>query len=294
MSNVYRVLLIEDCVEDAFFNVRMLGRAGMEVKSERVDTLTQLQNALATKTWDFVLCDHRLPGLNGFAALKLFKDSGLDIPFIMVSGQIGEEQAAKLMKAGAHDYVMKDNLEALFPAVKRELRAAEERRARQRTHDTEIFLASIVRDCNDAIFGTTLGGSLVSWNKGAEKLYGYSASEIVGAPATILEPPDQLPKQSDALQKLRSGESVPQFETVHLRKNRTPVTVCLTMSPVRENSGRVIGASTLAHDASLRKQHEDERLELIRELADALAQTRRLSDSATGAVEGASAHSGRT
>lgn len=276
MNNPYRVLLIEDCVEDAFFNVRVLGGAGMEVKSERVDTVAQLQKALATTPWDFVLCDHHLPGLDGFAALKLFKDSGLDIPFIMVSGQVGEEQAAKLMKAGAHDYIMKDNLGALVPTVKRELRAAEDRRAKQRTHDTEIFLASIVRDCNNAIFGTTLDGSLISWNKGAEKLYGYTASEIVGGPSAILEAPDQFPKQSVVLRKLRSGESVPQFETVHLRKNKTPVTVCLTISPIRESSGRVIAASTLAlaTETSAPKQQEDEKLELIRELADALAKTR--------------------
>ncbi len=273
MNNPYRVLLIEDCIEDAFFNVQNLGRAGMNVKSERVDTVAQLQKALATKTWDFVLCDHQLPGFDGFAALRLFKDSGLDIPFIMVSGHIGEEQAAKLMKAGAHDYVMKDNLAALVPTVNRELQAAEDRRAKQRTHETEVFLASMVRDCNDAIFGTTLEGSLVSWNKGAERLYGYTVSEILGAPASLLEQPGQFPNQEMALRKLRGGEVVPQFETVHLHKNKTPLRVCLTISAVKGTTGRLIGASTLAHDESQRRQQDDDRLELIRELAAELAKS---------------------
>lgn len=273
MSHPFRVLLIEDCIEDAFFNIRALGKAGMEVKSERVDTVSQLENALATKTWDFILCDHSLPGWDGFAALKAFTDASLDIPFIMVSGQIGEEQAVKLMKAGAHDYIMKDNLAALVPTVKRELRAAEDRRAKRRSQDTEIFLASIVRDCNNAIYGTTLAGSLLTWNKGAEKLYGYTALEIVGRPAAILEAPDQVSKQTMALNKLKSGTTVPRFETVHLRKDRTPINVSLTISPIKEHNGRIIGASTLAEDNGARKQDEDDRIELIRELSQALAKS---------------------
>jgi len=112
---------------------------------------------------------------------------------------------------------------------------------------------------------------LVTWNRGAERLYGYTASEMLGAPVSILEQPKQFPTQSMALKKLKSGEAVPQFETVHLRKNKTPFPVCLTISAVREKSGRLIGASTLAQDESNRRQQENDQLELIRELAEALA-----------------------
>ena len=274
MTDPYRLLLIEDCDHDAFFNLRALEGGGMKVQSERVQTADQLKAALKQQSWDFIISDHCLPGFNSLAALELYKTFGLDIPFIVVSGLIGEEQAVKLMKAGAHDYVMKDNLAHLVSTVKRELQAAEERRTRQRQHDTELFMASIVRDCNDAIFGTNLEGSLVSWNKGAEKLYGYTASEIVGGPAAILESPHQFPGQSEILKKLKWSEAVPNFETVHLRKNRTPVEVSLTISPVKEAKGRIIGASTLAQDVSHRKQEEDDRIGLIQELANALEATR--------------------
>jgi PAS domain S-box-containing protein len=202
----------------------------------------------------------------------------LDIPFIIVSGLIGEEQAVKLMKAGAHDYVMKANLAQLVPTVKRELQAAEERRARRHLHDTESFMASIVRECSDAIFGTNLEGSLVTWNKGAEKLYGYTAAEIVGGPVAILESAHQFPTQNEVLKNLRSSEAVTHFETVHLRKNRTTVEVSLTVSPIKEAKGRVIGASTLAQDVSRRKQEEDDRIGLILDLADALARTRQTTE----------------
>src|SRR5690349_17107559 len=110
MSIPYRVLLIEDSSQDAFFNLRALEHAGLEVQAERVETTAQLKAALETGSWDFILSDYQMPGFDGLAALAMYKDSGLDVPFVVVSGQIGEEQAVKLIKAGAHDYIMKDNL----------------------------------------------------------------------------------------------------------------------------------------------------------------------------------------
>ena len=273
MSILYRVLLIEDCVQDAALNQRALERGGLTVQTERVETVAQLKDALQNRTWDFILSDHRLPGFDGLTALGLYKESGLDVPFIVVSGQIGEEQAVQLVKAGAHDYVMKDNLAQLVPAVQRELQVAEERWIRRRTHATESLLASLVRDCDAAIIGEMMTGHIVSWNTGAERLYGYTASEIMGESARILESPYRPSAQPAILQSLQRDERVPRFETVHMRKNGTPVEVSLTVSPIKEPGGRVIGASTLACDISQRKQEEGERLALIQELAAALAQT---------------------
>jgi PAS domain S-box-containing protein len=278
MSIPYRVLIIEDSVEDAFFNLRALQRAGLEIQSERVETLPQLTNALETKSWDFILSDYQLPGFNGLKALEMYKQRGLDIPFIVVSGMIGDDQAVKLIKAGAHDYVLKDNLAQLVPTVKREILAAEERWIRQRTHATDSLLASLVRECDDAIIGEMLDGQIVSWNSGAERLYGYTASEIIGEPATILEVPYRPAEQPLVLDRLRHEQRVPRFETVHLRKNRTPVEVSLTISPIKEpRGGRTIGASTVARDITARKQEENERLSLIQDLAAALAQCARTS-----------------
>jgi len=271
MSTRYKVLLIEDSIQDAVFNLHALERGGLEVESERVETATQLKQALETKTWDFILSDYRLPGFDAVGALELYRQTGWDIPFIVVSGQIGEEHAVKLLKAGAHDYVLKDNLAQLVPAVRRELEAAEERWIRYRTQSTESFLASIVRDSEDAIIGETLDGRVVSWNTGAERLYGYTASQIMGESASILESAYRPTDQSAILEQLKNGQWVPHFETVHMRKNGTPVEVSLTISPIKEPRGRVIGASTLAQDISLRKQEENTRLELIQDLAEALA-----------------------
>jgi len=248
MSVQYRVLLVEDRVQDAHMNLQALGRGGLEVEAERVETATQMRKALEAKPWDFILCDYHLPDFDGSAVLALYKASGLDIPFIVVSGLVSEEQAVGLIKGGAHDYVMKDNLAQLVPAVRRELQAAEERWIRGRTHDTEAFLASTVRDRDEAVIGETLEGRVVSWNSGAERLYGYTASEIMGERASILEAVHGPTEQSAILDRLKSGEWVPRFETVHVRKNGTAMEVCLSFSPVKEPRGRVIGAAALVQD----------------------------------------------
>ena len=114
----------------------------------------------------------------------------------------------------------------------------------------------------------------MSWNSGAERLYGYAASEIIGGPVSILESAYRPAERPAILERLKRGEPVPHFETVHVRKNGTPVEVSLTISPIRETNGRVIGSSTLSQDISPRKQEEKDRLALIQDLAEALARTR--------------------
>ena len=149
-----------------------------------------MQAALDVHDWDLIICDYSMPHFAGPAALAIYQQKGLDIPFISVSGTVGEETVAEMMKAGAHDYVMKSHLARLVPAVKRELRAAQERRDRRQAEAVLAYLASIVESCDDAIIGKTLDGTVVSWNTGAERLYGYSAAEMIGrsisAPDSIL------------------------------------------------------------------------------------------------------------
>ena len=129
------LLLIEDSVDDATLVTRALARAGYEVAAVRVDTAEALREALTTRSWDLAIADFTMPSFTGTAALAIVREAGLDLPFIFVSGTIGEHVAVAAMKDGAHDYIMKGNLARLAPAVDRELREAEvrrERRARQR------------------------------------------------------------------------------------------------------------------------------------------------------------------
>ncbi|MBN3926890.1 response regulator [Nostoc sp. NMS4] len=124
MSIPLRVLLVEDSEDDALLLLRELQRGDYEVTFERIDTPTAMKTAIAGQTWDIVICDYSMPTFSAPAALKQVKESGLDLPFIIVSGTIGEDTAVAAMKAGAHDYIIKGNLARLTPAVARELREA--------------------------------------------------------------------------------------------------------------------------------------------------------------------------
>jgi len=138
-------------------------------------------------------------------------------------------------------------------------------------------LASIVETCHDAIVGKTLDGTVVSWNAGAERLYGYTAAEMVGRSISVLTPPHRPPDMPEIWQKINQGERLERFETVRIRKDGSLVEVSLTISPLRDAQGKVVGASSVALDITKRKQEEAEWMRLIRELTDALAQVKTLS-----------------
>ena len=131
-----RVLIIEDVENDALLVMNQLRRDGYEPSFRRVEREDQLESALKTQPWDIVIADYSLPDYSAPAALKLIRGMTLDIPVIVVSGAIGEETAVAAMRAGANDYVMKDNLARLGPAVERELREAEVRRQKRQAEET--------------------------------------------------------------------------------------------------------------------------------------------------------------
>jgi PAS domain S-box-containing protein len=243
---------------------------------QRVETLDSMRQALDGGPWDLVISDYSLPTFGGPAALALYHQRGLDIPFIIVSGVIGEEAAVEMMKAGAHDYVIKNNLARLEPAVRRELLAAEGRRVRKRAEAAQAHLAAIVESCDEAIIGKNLDGTVISWNAAAERLYGYTAAEMIGRSVSVLVPPYRPRDLPDILERAGRGERVEAFETIRIRKGGEPVEVSLIVSPVKDAAGRVIGASSLARDISRSKEDERERLRLIEELTAALARVKTL------------------
>jgi len=131
MSSPLAVLIVEDTDSDAQLMVRLLRKAGYELVYEQVDTEGEMRAALDKQTWDIVISDFQMPQFDGRAALQLIQEMKCDIPFIVVSGTIGEETAVSMMKAGAHDYLIKGDLGRLVPAVERELEQAEIRRGRR-------------------------------------------------------------------------------------------------------------------------------------------------------------------
>ncbi len=131
MSAPLRVLIVEDSEDDSQLLLHELRRGGYEPTWQRVEQAAAMRAALAGSPWDLVIADYRMPDFSAFDALQVLHDSGLDLPFIIVSGAIGEDTAVRAMKAGAHDYIMKDSLARLIPVITRELREAVGRRERK-------------------------------------------------------------------------------------------------------------------------------------------------------------------
>lgn len=190
-----RVLMVEDNETDAFLELTALRRAGYTVDSTRVDTEDALRAALDQRSWDLILCDFTLPGFGGAEALEIAKKTVPDVPFIFVSGTIGEEAVAEAMRSGAQDYVMKDRLKRLVPAVARELREAavrqEARRADRWMRESEHKYRQLFDALHEAVFVIDeRSGRIIDTNRQAEHLLQRPRPEIVGAKhATLFASP---------------------------------------------------------------------------------------------------------
>jgi PAS domain S-box-containing protein len=255
MSKAIKVLIVEDRMADADLINHELRRAGFELQSRIVDNAEDFRAALEP-TLDVILSDFTMPQFDAFAALEILKSSGYDIPFIIVSGSIGEDTAVEAIKRGVTDYLLKDRMARLGQAVERVLRDRKLREGRRRAEEQQALLAAIVSSSDDAIYSTTLDGQIVTWNPGAEHLFGYSASAIVGRRMDILVPPDRLGEDRSLRATVAARCLVQRVETVRLKRDGTLVDVSLTVSPIFAVGGQVEVMSEIAHDITERRRAE--------------------------------------
>jgi phosphoserine phosphatase RsbU/P len=189
-----RVLLVEDSRLDAAALVQLLRVAGWRVESERVDQADALKAALARPGWDLILCDHTMPAFSAPEALQIVRESGLDIPFIIISAGIAEQIAVEAMRQGAHDFLMKDSLGRLAPAVERELREAAVRRAKRSAEEalreSELRYRSVWENSTDAVLLADLQGVIRFANPAVRSVFGWDPSELAGNRLDVLQPPD--------------------------------------------------------------------------------------------------------
>jgi PAS domain S-box-containing protein len=184
MSELLRVLLVEDSENDALLLLRKLKTDGFAVESERVEEAAAFRAALTTRPWDLVLADYALPRFSGMAALKIFSESGLAIPFIIVSGTIGEEIAIEAMKAGAADYIMKDRLARLAPSIRRELNDARLRRdkilADESLRESLLRWTTTFNSIADSICLLDAEGRVLQCNQSNMRFLDKPMDEIIG------------------------------------------------------------------------------------------------------------------
>ena len=179
MSKPLRLLQIEDSESDADMILRLLMQAGFEVFSQRVEDAEGLRHALEDPTWDVIIADYHLPGFDAPGALRILQECGHDIPCIVVSGKMGEDIAVEMMKSGAHDYLTKNNLTRLVPAVERELAEAAARReskqAQEELRESEERLALAVDATQLGTFDFYPQTGKLIWSKFARQHFGLSS-----------------------------------------------------------------------------------------------------------------------
>lgn len=186
-QNRLRVLLVEDSEDDADLLLRELRRGGRELEHLRVDTPEALEAALQRQDWDVILADFSMPRFSGTDALHRVRARGLEVPFIFVSGTIGEDTAVQAMKSGAQDYIMKGNLKRVLPAVERELAEARMRRERREAERMLRKLSRVVEQSAESVFITDPNGRIEYVNPAFEHLTGYLNEEAYGRTPALLK-----------------------------------------------------------------------------------------------------------
>ena len=285
-----RILIVDDQERARrAFRLLLLPRADLSVCGEACDGIEAVAQAKALRP-DVILMDVTMPRMNGIAATRIIRKEVPEADVILVSQNepaVVREQAAG---STARGYVSKDNIGAeLLPAIERLLDTRKKRSpspskplgmapadgqtAANQTEEAIGLLAAIVDSSDDAIISKNLRGTITTWNKSAERLFGYTPEEAIGRNITLIIPPERRNEEITILDRIQQGERIDHFETVRMRKNGTTLDVSLTISPLKDAAGRIVGASKIARDITQRKRGQE-----------ALAEQARLLDLSRDAI----------
>src|SRR5688572_11808871 len=269
-----RVLLVEDSEADAELLTRELRRSGFAAECARVQTAAELAKSLDRGPWDLIVGDNSMPGFSGREALALVRARGLDIPFIFVSGTMGEDLAASAPDAGAGDALAKGDLRRLVPVIRRELREAAERRA---LRDTEAAYSALVEQAPLGIYRSTPAGRFISANPALARILGYASPQEVLAldiARDVYADPDE--RRRLVAQDTYTNQVYEELEATWKKKDGTRIRVQLSVRASRDAAGRVEFYEAFARDITSQRQLEaqlaqSQKMEAIGRLAGGVA-----------------------
>jgi diguanylate cyclase (GGDEF)-like protein/PAS domain S-box-containing protein len=257
-----RAVLVEDVEDDALLLVDHLEKSGFRLDWQRVDTEPELRSALR-QAWDIVFSDYSMPQFSGARALEVVREIDPDMPFIFVSGTIGEDVAVEAMKAGAQDYVMKGGLTRLAPAVERELGEAAARRERRRAEESLKQLSLVVKQTADSVFITDPDGCIEYVNPAFEVLTGYAESEALGQHSSILHSGRHDDEFYRAMWKAITDGEVFRGTFVNRRKNGGLFYEDKTITPLTDEAGNITQFVSTGRDVTARVQADEERNRVV-------------------------------
>ena len=274
------LLFVEDQEDDALLLVRHLRKCGYRPEFHRVDTGKALREALESDVPDVILCDYKIPGFGFEAAIKIVKKAGLDIPVIVVSGTLGEEKAEDIMRSGAHDLVLKDSLSRLAPAIERELREAELRRAsrlaERRLGEERSLLHNLMSNIPDAIYFKDLEHRYTRLNDvQAQVLKSEKPEDVIGRTTDDFLSPERVKMRMEEEKKIfESGEPLIDRVEKAPQDDGTVRWLSATKAPIRDQQGAIVGLVGITRDITQNKQAEDA-LRLSEEQFRAIVETAR-------------------
>jgi len=245
----------------------------IDVCGEAVDGRDAIEKTKLLRP-DLVLMDINMPKLNGLQATKEIRSTIPQTEVVILSEHETAQMVEQALRVGAHGYVVKSSISKnLFLALEKvgrheifldpgisgsadyqsDIRHADPNNAAQ---ERTVRLAAIVDSSDDAIISKDLNGFITTWNASAERIFGFSAEEAIGKPGTIIVPPEFHAEEAHILRRVTRGERIDHYETVCLTKDKKEKNVSLSVSPVRDSAGNVVGASKIAYDITERKRME--------------------------------------
>jgi PAS domain S-box-containing protein len=262
MGKPLQVLIVEDSEDDLLVLLYILEQ-NYDLTYVRVETAVDMSTALKQSSWDVILCDYLMPGFDAPKALSLLKQTGLDIPFIIISGIINEDTVVPVLKAGAHDFILKERMARLIPAIEREMREAN---IRQKQREIEVELQKVSQKLNFHVENSPLGViewnsefQVTRWSSSAEKIFGWEAAEVIGRGLDNWQfvHEDDVDAVNNTIISMTSSP-----QTVSLNRNYTKngsIVYCEWYNSALVDDGKLVSVLSLALDVSDRVRLENER-----------------------------------
>jgi len=258
-----RILIVEDSEDDTLLIIRNLKKGGYSPVYERVETTAAMKKALQEKQWDIILCDYKMPEFDAPSAIALLKEANIDIPLIIVSGTMGEETAVECMRLGAQDYIMKENLSRLCPAIARELEDAnvrnKEKQAEEDLKESENKYRLSFENVTDVVFTIDNDLNISSVSPSVERLLGYKPQDFIGQPVSNLGnilTPESLDQAIADIGFVLKGETISATIYQFIAKDGTIKCGEISGSPLMRK-GKIIGIISVARDITGRRQAEE-------------------------------------